>query len=126
MTPDATPDADPDVPTGATQLTDVLQVAGEEGFAIEFDVADEADDHDALACAACGQVSPAGDFRRAWSHRLEGVSDPADMLHVSALTCPACQARGVFVSPFGPAASDRQATVLRELAEPERETPLSP
>jgi hypothetical protein len=40
------------------------------------------------------------------------------MLHVSAIVCPACGARGVFISPFGPAAAASQAAVLRDLPEP--------
>jgi hypothetical protein len=125
MTDDARPDLTSDVPTGAVRLADVLRTAAAEGFSVEFDVADDGD-HDRLLCPHCSQTSPAVSFLRAWSHRLEGVSDPADMLHVSALTCPVCGADGVFVTPYGQSASDRQATVLRELPGPERVTPLSP
>ena len=125
MTHDTTPDLTSDVPTGAAQLADVLRAAEGKGFSGEFDVADDGD-HDHVVCSHCSQASPAASFLRAWSHRLEGVSDPADLLHVSAITCPVCGADGVFVTPYGQSASDRQATVLRELPEPERVTPLSP
>jgi hypothetical protein len=100
---------------GATQLTDVLAEADAQGFTREFDVAGDAG---ALRCPQCSTLSEAGEFDRSWSRRLEGASDPADMLHVSAITCPACGARGVFISPFGPAASASQAAVLRALPEP--------
>ncbi len=119
-------DATPDIPTGATQLADVLDLAEETGYTTEFDVAAGDSAHDILRCQNCDVESPASSFERAWSQRLEGASDPADMLHVSALTCPSCGARGVFVSPYGPTASDRQASVLRALPEAERESPPSP
>jgi predicted RNA-binding Zn-ribbon protein involved in translation (DUF1610 family) len=114
-----------DVPTGATQLADVLAEAEAEGCATEFEVAADADAADALRCPACGEVSAASRFAREWSKRLEGASDPADMLHVSTLTCPNCGVGGVFVSPFGPSATQRQAAVLAALPAPTRERPPS-
>ncbi len=119
-------DTTPGIPTGATQLADVLRLAEERGFTTEFDVATGDSAHDHLRCRICDVESPASSFERAWSDRLEGASDPADMLHVSALTCPSCGARGVFVSPYGPAALDRQASVLQALPEADRESPPSP
>lgn len=115
-----------DVPTGATQLTDVLRIAEEAGFTARFDVAEDASDNDALRCSQCNSESSASSFERRWTRRLEGVSDPADMLHVSALTCPNCGSDGVFVSPFGPAASERQAAVLGALPDPDLDTPPTP
>jgi hypothetical protein len=113
---------DPDVARGATRLTDVLAAAEAQGFDHEFetvggwrDADTAADDGAALRCPACDTTSAAGRFTREWSRRLEGASDPADMLHVSAIVCPACGAGGVFISPFGPSASAEQAAVLRAL-----------
>lgn len=112
-----------DVPTGATQLTDVLHIAEQAGFTAQFDVAEDDSDNDALRCSNCKVESSASSFQRRWTRRLEGVSDPADMLHVSALECPNCGADGVFVSPFGPTASERQTAVLAALPEADLETP---
>ena len=125
-TADPTIVADTGTTSGAEQLADLLDVAASHGYSVEFDVADEGADLDALACPSCAEANPSSKFERAWRHRLEGASDPADMLLVSALSCPRCGARGVFVAPFGPAASERQAAVVRGLPEPERDTPLSP
>ena len=75
-----------EVARGATQLTEVIAEANEQGFTEEFDVAG---DSGALACPRYGTLSEAGSDTRAWSRSLEGASDPADMLHVSAITCPA-------------------------------------
>lgn len=44
--------------------------------------------------------------------RLEGVSDPADLLAVTAVTCPQCQAKGVLVLNYGPVATAGDADVL--------------
>jgi hypothetical protein len=44
--------------------------------------------------------------------RLEGASDPADMVAIVALTCPNCGARGTVVLGFGPAGSPDDADVL--------------
>ncbi len=115
-----------DIPTGANQLADVIELAAEDGFSVEFVVADEpSSGDDALRCPRCETDSPADSFVRTWTERLEGASDPADMLHVSALTCPNCSARGLFIAPFGPSATERQAAVLRALPEPRRESPPS-
>lgn len=117
------PSAVPGVVRGAVQLADLLAAAEAEGFESEFDVAEAPSPLDHLTCPGCGADRPASAFARDWRHRLEGASDPADMLHVSALRCPACGLAGVFVSPFGPAASARQSAVLRSLPSPRREGP---
>jgi hypothetical protein len=53
--------------------------------------------------------------------RLEGESDPADMVAVVALTCPACGAQGTVVLGYGPMADGHEADVLRGLRD-ERST----
>jgi hypothetical protein len=47
--------------------------------------------------------------------RLEGASDPADMLAVVALECGVCNASGTMVLGYGPAAADADSDVLRAL-----------
>lgn len=44
--------------------------------------------------------------------RLEGASDPDDMMAVAAVTCPVCRIDGVLVLSYGPAASAEHADVL--------------
>jgi ribosomal protein S27AE len=104
-----------DTATGATELADLLAAADADGFEFEFDVADDPAPADHLRCPRCGAVRSASWFVRVWSRRLEGASDPADMLHVSALRCPDCGASGVLIAPFGPGASARQSAVLSSL-----------
>jgi hypothetical protein len=112
-----------DAAKGATELADVLAAADADGFELEFDTAEPPAPVDHLRCPSCGADRPASTFVRVWSRRLEGASDPADMLHVSALRCPVCGASGVFISPFGPGATERQGAVLTTLPRAQRDGP---
>ena len=47
--------------------------------------------------------------------RLEGASDPADMMAVVAITCPICGARGTTILGFGPNSTEQDSTVLAAL-----------
>jgi hypothetical protein len=47
--------------------------------------------------------------------RLEGASDPADMVAIVAVTCPRCGNQGTAVLAFGPAASAEDSDVLAVL-----------
>ena len=50
------------------------------------------------------------------STRLEGASDPADMMMVVPTTCPECGARGSLILHYGPAASAEEADVMAALS----------
>jgi hypothetical protein len=56
--------------------------------------------------------SPPGAVELVSIRRLEGASDPADMLAVVALRCPACGAQGVLTLGYGPDTSPEEADVL--------------
>jgi hypothetical protein len=45
-------------------------------------------------------------------YRLEGASDPDDMVAVAALRCPSCKTRGTLVLSYGPETSAVDADVL--------------
>jgi hypothetical protein len=49
------------------------------------------------------------------SRRLEGVSDPADMMIVLGLVCPICGAAGTLVLHYGPEATIEEADALTAL-----------
>ncbi|HSL75167.1 MAG TPA: hypothetical protein VK853_11890 [Ilumatobacteraceae bacterium] len=115
VAPPSSDDDEPEFAHGATTLSDVLHEAAVAGFDGEFEVAGDVGE---LRCSHCRHVIGAADADRAWSRRLEGASDPDDMLHVSALTCPVCGGRGVFVSQFGAAASAGESAVLEQLRDP--------
>jgi hypothetical protein len=94
-----------------TTLTEVLDAYTSGGFATQFSVTDNA----RLECGACSAVSEPDAVRMSSLRRLEGASDPDDMMAVVALTCPACSAKGTVVLGFGPAASAEDGDVLRAL-----------
>lgn len=96
---------------GAETLQEVLADWEQRGFAGQFGVAPEG----AVRCFTCRSVWPAGRAEVAGSHRLEGASDPDDMLLVIALRCPVCGVAGTLVCSYGPEASLEEGEVLRDL-----------
>jgi hypothetical protein len=110
--PDATDDAVVDAQTrphdGGATLTDVLAGYADSGFTGSFSAVDGA----AVECHQCNTRSDAASIIMSSLRRLEGASDPADMMAVVALECPACHAQGTLVLGFGPAASAEDSDVL--------------
>jgi hypothetical protein len=98
------------VPTAADTgtLTQVLDAYASSGFDSSFTAVEGAK----LECHTCAQVFAAADAPMASRRRLEGASDPADMLAVVALTCPHCGAQGTVVLGFGPSATAEDSDVL--------------
>jgi hypothetical protein len=84
------------------------------GYASNFAARDPA----SVECLTCRNRFPARDLSADAIERLEGASDPDDMLAVVALTCPACGARGSLVLSFGPEASVEDAEVLAGIEGP--------
>lgn len=72
-----------------------------------------------VRCGSCAANSQPEHMARDWVHRLEGTSDPDEMLTASAVRCPHCGATGVLVLPFGPLADEVEANISRALPEPE-------
>jgi hypothetical protein len=68
-----------------------------------------------LRCRACEHVIPAEDLHLDALRRLEGASDPADMVAILALRCPSCGAKGAAVVSFGPTATEDEDELLRRL-----------
>jgi hypothetical protein len=99
------------VPSDHTTLLDVLDSWDESGFAEQFVVDDEA----RIACVSCATTSDASRFEVAHTRRLEGASDPDDLLAVYALRCPACGIGGTLVVGYGPNATDQDGDVLSVL-----------
>jgi len=56
--------------------------------------------------------------------RLEGASDPADMMAVLPLTCPRCGTKGTLVLTYGPEAPQEDSDVLAAL--PRADNPPDP
>lgn len=81
-----------------TALLAVESVLADEGFTGQFIAAPEA----RVLCTNCRSLIAAAWLRADEVTRLEGASDPADMLVVIPLTCPVCATRGTLIINFGP------------------------
>jgi hypothetical protein len=104
----------PGVPGDGITLTSLLDALGRDGYHGQFEVLD----HGEVRCLTCGRTGSARELRVDGLRRLEGASDPADMMTVRAVVCPWCSARGALVLGYGPAAADAEADVAGSLREP--------
>jgi hypothetical protein len=99
------------VARGASTLQEVLNECEAAGFSSTF----QALEGGQVRCLACRTATPGHALQPAGLSRLEGASDPADMLAVLALSCPSCGAHGTLVANFGPEATIADGAVLNEL-----------
>lgn len=97
--------------TGADTLLGVLTKAREDGFDASFATGENGH----ITCHTCNEAFPAPEAQVDHVRRLEGASDPADMLLVAALPCPRCAVQGTIVLGFGPEAADADQAVLADL-----------
>jgi hypothetical protein len=103
----------PPDPGDHTTLTAVLAELAQEGWGGNVTVTEEG----RLRFPACREeVDPASvtvdSFRR-----MEGTSDPDDMLAVIAVTCGSCGEKGAAVVHYGPTASPEEAHVLKTIGD---------
>lgn len=66
-------------------------------------------------CFTCRREFAGASIDASAARRLEGASDPADMLLVVAVACPHCGASGALTLNYGPEATLEDAEVLRAL-----------
>lgn len=97
-------------PQGSESLLDVLNEAAAAGFGAQFIARPDG----LVECAECGVSGPAAALEVVGYRRLEGVSDPADMLLVAWVRCPSCGAHGTLTLGYGPNASESDASILQE------------
>lgn len=116
------PDDDRGAPSDHTTLVQVLGSYRQAGFVTDF----FAEDGGRVRCGHCASLLAADQLTMHSLRRLEGASDPADMLSVVATTCPVCGAEGTMVLGFGPAASAADAAVSRALADRRHDDVLPP
>jgi hypothetical protein len=103
----------------AQTLRDVLARIEPAGYRGQFSVPrDAAPDAGTVECLTCRKVSPAQDVRVDALLRLEGASDPDDMLAVAALVCPNCGTRGSLVVNYGPLGDARRTPCCSDFAFP--------
>ena len=94
--------------TDEATLSAVLASYESAGFGAQFAATDEGQVH----CYSCGSNTAPSRVELHSLRRLEGASDPADMLAVAAITCPACAVRGVLVLNYGPDTTPGESDVL--------------
>jgi hypothetical protein len=70
----------------------------------------------AIECLTCRELIQAADVDASRVVRLEGVSDPADMLLVVPIDCPHCDTLSTLVANYGPESTVEEAEVLVALA----------
>jgi hypothetical protein len=104
------------VARGAETLLDVLGEYSRRGWPDQFAARDGA----TVECETCHRTTPAADARVLALRRLEGASDPDDMLAVVAIECPHCGHRGSLVLQFGSTATAEDAAVLEALPDAPR------
>lgn len=99
--------ASPEMPTD-TPLLRVLRKLEASGYAAQFRAAAGG----VVRCLTCDERFPAADVDADDVTRLEGVSDPADMLMVIPVRCPTCGTGGTLVVGYGPESSPEDADVV--------------
>jgi len=113
--------SDDETTHGEGTITDVLEGYAQGGFTSSFVVTDDS----RLECVECGTISSATRVAMSSLRRLEGASDPDDMVAIVAVTCPECAATGTVILGFGPTATTQDAEVLKELRD-ERGDAMAP
>ena len=101
-------------PSDNTTLSAVLASLEQSGYGAQLIPHEEGD----VTCAACGSRAAAGALAVEESRRLEGASDPDDMVRVVAVLCPSCGVGGTLVLGFGANASPADAAVGASLRQP--------
>jgi hypothetical protein len=89
-------------------LTTVLASYESAGFDAQFAATDDGQ----VRCFSCGVCVSPSQVQLHSLRRLEGASDPADMLAVAAVTCRSCNANGLLVLHYGPESTQGEAEVL--------------
>lgn len=96
-------------PSDNTTVTGILADLRAEGFEADLSAVG---DRGEVRCSACGTTSSAADLTDLVERRLEGASDPDDMVLAVGARCPACSATGAMVLSYGPAAGEADAAVV--------------
>lgn len=98
-------------PSDTTTLMEVLARYQSSGFDTQLAPREGGIVH----CFGCGTETPARSLHLVSLRRMEGASDPADMIAVAAVRCPSCGRGGLLTLPYGPEADADDAEVLLAL-----------
>jgi hypothetical protein len=107
-------------PSDNTTLMEVLDGYRTAGFAIDI----FAEDGATVRCGSCDSVMAAAKLTMHSVRRLEGASDPADMMAVIATSCPVCASQGTMVLAYGTNASPEEGEVWLALSDKRGERDL--
>ena len=97
-------------------LLDVLARFTQHGWSSQFAARGDG----TVECESCHTSMAAADVPVLELRRLEGASDPDDMLAVVAVECANCGLCGSLVLNYGPTATEDDASVLLGLGDPPR------
>lgn len=104
----------PGVARDATSISAVVDAFEAAGYSGQFAVRGGG----AVECLTCHLESPADTVPVEHLRRLEGASDPDEMMAIFAITCPRCGVEGTLLLGYGPAADLDDAEVLAGLDSP--------
>ena len=99
------------VPSDNTTLVEVLERYDASGFTCQFGVTDDAE----LRCFTCHNTVRPEEVELVSLRRMEGASDPDDMLAIAALRCPRCDAQGTITLGYGPDSAAEESELLLRL-----------
>lgn len=99
------------VPSDNTTMTEVLNALRDIGFTASFTGQDDA----LLRCDHCGVTAAAASFDVNDTRRLEGASDPDDLVTLVAARCPSCGSGGTVVLGYGVNATSQDADIAAAL-----------
>jgi hypothetical protein len=99
------------VPSDNTTLLEVLAELAAKGYGGSMWVTENGK----IRCEGCQHEFDPSELRVHELRRLEGASDPDDMLAVVAVECPVCGLKGTVVLHFGPEASAEEMEALTHL-----------
>jgi hypothetical protein len=104
----------PGAPSDNATLTEMMNTLAEDGFVHQFfPIAGGA-----VECSRCSTQVDASQLEVVSTRRLEGASDPDDMMSLVAARCPNCHAPGTLLLGYGVNASVDDADVQRSLQVP--------
>lgn len=98
--------------TGDETLVAVLDRLAADGFGGQLVAADGG----VVRCVVCSALHPASSISADAATRLEGASDPDDMVLVVPARCAGCGTGAVLVLAFGPEAAAADLEVARQLS----------
>lgn len=95
--------------TGGLTILEVLRDFETRGYEGQFATREGG----AIKCFTCGARNEPDHVKMDSLRRVEGVSDPADMVLIGALRCPACGVRGTATFKYGPGAPPGDGEAMR-------------